>query len=207
MLRRVDMNLDSTRLTLLGSLALLVTACATDPAATDDGFRGGSKADDPYGWSHVVLSSASQVGISVDYVSNFHADTTSYKPTNVDSASPLYANVWGDQLTGDESVRVVLMNYEPLGFDSCDKRQIPYTWAMDLTWQGDHFSANLGEDAEVTRSYLHWDPGTVPFTTRWSGYGGNRPFCQEIAVVVDGEWQVDPVSNGHNFSFDMYAAH
>lgn len=167
---------------------------------SDDGFRGGDKSDDPWGWSHIVRASADGIGVSVDYVSNFHEDRESYKPTNVDEASPLYANVWGDQLTGDEAVRVVLMNYE-----RCDKGFIPYVYTLDLAWEGDHFSGNVGRDAAVERSYLKWEPGTVQFTTRWSGYGGNRPWCQEIAVVIDDNWLVDPSSQGHNFGFDMYA--
>lgn len=180
---------------------LLLVGCATEPTSEDDGFRAGNKADDPYGWSHVVLESEAGIGMSIDYVSNYSPDTTSYKPTHVDRASPLYANVWGAELTGDEDVRVVLMNYE-----RCQKSVIPYTYTVDLTWQGDHFTANVGKDAEITRSYYRWAPGTVSFDTRWSGYGGEHVFCQELAVVVDGEWQVDPASRGHNFSFDMFAA-
>jgi hypothetical protein len=180
---------------------VLLVGCATEMTEVDDGFRAGSKADDPSGWSHVVLGSDTGIGISVDYVSHFVPDNTSYKPTHVDYADPVYANVWGDQLTGEEEVRVVLMNYE-----RCEKRAVPFTYTVDLAWQGDHFSANVSRDAQIDRSYLHWQPGTVQLTTRWSGYGGNHPFCQEIAVVVDGTWLVDPISRGNNFSFDLYAA-
>jgi len=177
-----------------------LVGCATEPTASDDGFRAGSKADDPSGWSHVVLRSADQVGISIDYVSNLQ-ESHDYKPTNVDFADPLYANVWGAQLTGDEAVRVIVMNYE-----RCERQVIPYAYALDLQWYGDHFSGDIAHDASIERSYLKFAPGSQRFETRYSGYAGNHPWCQDIAVVIDGVWQVDPVSNGHNFQFDMFAA-
>jgi hypothetical protein len=178
---------------------ILLVGCGTEPAA-DDGFRAGSKADDPSGWSHVVLGSSDGLGISVDYVNQFLKDS-SFEPRHLDLADPVYANLWGDGLTGDEEVRVVLMNYE-----LCDKQVAPYTFAVDLGWQGDHFSANLGRDAAISRSDLEWSPGSIAFDLRWSGYGGDFSFCQELAVVVDGRWLVDPVSDSNNFTFDMYAA-
>ncbi len=76
----------------------------------DDGFRGGSKADDPSGWSHVVHKSADDVGISIDYVSHYIEDHE-YKPINTDEADPVYANVWGQGLSEANAVRVVFMNY------------------------------------------------------------------------------------------------
>jgi hypothetical protein len=176
----------------------MLVGCATE-SAEDDGFLGGNKADDSSGWSHVVLRSDNGIGISVDYVSHFIEDRVNYKPTHVDKADPVYANVWGDALTGDERVRVVFMNYE-----MCWKTSVPFTYTIDLVWQGDHFSANVSRDAKLTRSYL--EPWSREVTTRWSGYGGNHPWCQEIAVVVDDTWLVDPVTRGHNFGFDMFAA-
>jgi hypothetical protein len=178
---------------------VLLVGCATEMTA-DDGFRGGAKADDPFGWSHIVLQSDDGIGISVDYVSHYIEDHTSYKPTNVDKADPVYANVWSDSFTGHENVRVVFMNYE-----TCWKTSVPYAYTIDLAWHEDHYSANISQDAPIERSYLHWSPGTQPITTRWSGYGGNHPWCQEVSVVVDGTWLVDPISHRNNFSFDMYA--
>ena len=185
----------------LTTLLVILVGCTADPgAAPDDGFYAG-KADDPSGWSHAGVKSADGINVSIDYVSHYRPDTTSYKPTHVDVADPVYANVWAANLTGDEHVRVVFMNYE-----RCERSVVPYTYTIDLEWYGDHFSANVGKDAAITRSYLSWQPGTMPITTRWSGYGGNHPFCQEVAVVIDDKWLVDPVSNGNNFKIDMYAA-
>jgi hypothetical protein len=180
------------------SLAMLV-GCATEMPVDDDGFRRGSKADDASGWSHAVLGSAEGIGISIDYVSHFY-ESHDYKPTHVDSADPVYANVWADQFTGDEAVRVVFMNYE-----RCEKSYVPYTYSLDLTWYGDHFSGDLSHDAAIERSYLKFPAGTHRIDTRWSGYGGNHPFCQEVAVVVDDKWLVDPLSSGNNFKIDMFA--
>ncbi len=183
------------------ALAVVLVGCATESAdTTDDGFRGGLKADDPSGWSHVLLKSAEGTGVSIDYVSHY-IESHDYKPTNVDYADPVYANVWGDNLTGDEAVRVVFMNYE-----FCDRRVVPYTYTLDLHWFGDHFSGNLSHDATIERSYLKFPSGSQRINTRFSGYGGNHPWCQDIAVVVDGVWQTDPLAHGNNFQFDMYAA-
>src|SRR5262245_40691261 len=88
------------------AFTLFSVGCAADAAVDDDGFRAGAKADDPYGWSHVVLHSDDGIGVSVDYVSHYR-ESHEYKPTNVDWADPVYANVWSDKLTGNESVRVV----------------------------------------------------------------------------------------------------
>jgi hypothetical protein len=190
---------------LVASLVAVVAVvgCATDPASpeVDDGFRLDTKVDDGSGWSHAGVASGAGIGLSIDYVAHYQPDTTSYKPTHVDFADPVYANLWADGLTGDEQVTVVLMNYE-----RCEKQVVPYTYSLDLTWYGDHFSGNLSHDAKITRSYLSWSPGTQRIDTRWSGYGGNHVFCQEVAFVVDGVWQVDPISNRNNFAIDMYAA-
>lgn len=182
-------------------LFVVVAGCASDPSDGDDGFRGGAKADDPSGWSHAVLASDDGTGLSLDYVSHFYYDSVSYKPTHVDRADPLYANVWGDALTGNEAVRVVFMNYE-----RCEKSVVPYTYTLDLVWWGDHFSGNISHDAAITRSYYSWPAGSQKIDTRWSGYGGNHPFCQEVAVVIDDVWLVDPITRGHNFSVDLYQA-
>ncbi len=192
------------------AMASLTAACSSsDPSSSQpgqsghgeyDGFHAGSKADDPYGWSHVVLEASAGIGVGVDYVSKYHQDTVSYKPTNVDWAAPLYVNIWGSALTGNESVRVVLMNFE-----AC-QTVAPYTYIIDLGWYDDHFSGNVLEDAEIERGPVQYEPGTVQFTTRWSGYGGDRPFCQELAFVVDGTWFGDPAKGGNNFTFDMHAA-
>jgi len=178
-------------------LPLFLVACATGPDAADDGFRHGSKADDPWGWSHVVLESGQGNGFSVDYISTYERDSRSYKPTNVDHASPLYVNVWGEELTGAESVRVVVSNRE-----SCSQTILPDVYTVDLTWYEDHFSADLLHEGTVDRPFQRYDDR---FITRKSGYAGDDQWCQSAAVVIDGTWQTDPIGGKNEFNFDLYA--
>jgi hypothetical protein len=177
------------------TLLFLAAGCGDQGPVEEQAGSPGGKADDA--WHHVVLESTDHTRINIDFVRNFLPDTTSYKPTDVFTADPAYVNVRSDNLTGTGQVRVVLNNYE-----RCELEVIPYSYALDLTWQGDHFSGNLN-DATMNRSYLKF-PSAETLKIRMQGYGGIFSYCQDIAVVIDGNWLTDPISQIHNFSFNLF---
>jgi hypothetical protein len=145
------------------------------------------------GWSHITLHN-SGTNINIDYVIQKTGGGT-YKPDYFYFSSPLYINVSGSQLTGQEKVRVVLNNH-PATYGSA-----PVTYTLDLIWHGDHFSGEL-DNAEVNQGHLKIGKGKFhPLLVRRDGYGGAYTFEQDMAVAIDGRW----IKNGpHNFEVRLF---
>lgn len=150
-------------------------------------------------WSHINLRSADQTSINVDYVPHFLSDT-SHKPTNIYTADPIHINVMGSRLTGAQHVRVIVSNYE---VTPENQWYLEAMYTLDLTWCGHHYTGELRE-AKLSRSHIPID--YKPMTIRRQGYGGITSFTQDLSVVVDGVWLQDPISQSHNFKFNLFSA-
>jgi hypothetical protein len=154
-------------------------------------------------WSHVQFlmenhsrNQIHEATVNVDYIVETEWDK-GYKPQHRNLARPLYVNVNGHGLDGNQKVRAVLNNYE--GTDFSRYFTVPLTYVWDLTWQGNHYSGEIGS-AHVNRS--HYDYGSAaihPLEIFSWGYGGNRHFHQTLSIVVDGEWLKVPASLDNDY--------
>lgn len=125
-------------------------------------------------WKHVSLVAADGTRITVDYsVLDLGGSVI---------ATPVWVNVEG---ANAGKVRVVLMNYYFFPNGSLKLRD---TQQIDLKYAGG--SRFTGELQKVLLS-----EGTYM-------YGGNL-FRQELAVMVNGQWLRDPISNTNNFKFQL----
>jgi len=96
-------------------------------------------------------------------------------------AAPVWVNVEGRNLG---NVRVVLMNY----YVTPGPVMLHDTQQMDLQYAGGiRFSGQFQKVLMSEGTYM---------------YGGNL-YRQELAVVADGKWLRDPVSNTSNFKFQL----
>ncbi len=126
------------------------------------------------GWRHVGLRAEDGTGIKIDF--------NAVSIGNRIMATPVWINVSNSALKGGENVTAVLINY----YDNSN--QIESTQNIVLKYAGDgKFTAQADRIEVLQRSH-----------------NGSIYFCrQEIAVVVDGNWLVDPVTGVHNFKFNM----
>ncbi len=155
-------------------------------------------------WSHAILRSDNSIpaDISVDFERS-DCTTNSDKPADISTATDIYVNVSRPGLKPTDTVRVVLANYAD--FKGNSNSQLPPSTStnasitVDLAYQPDgHFSAKLSQD----------------FLLNSNSYGGITTTRQDIAVVIDGEWQTDPAQPQQktdpsvlkNFHTDMYGA-
>jgi hypothetical protein len=110
--------------------------------------------------------------------------TVSYVPLDLGGetvAAPAWVIVSSPRLRGTEKIRAVIMTYYDL--PSVGGSTLTDTQTLDLKYSPyGSFSAQA---------------------QKLSMFGVGFSFRQEIAVVVDGRWLVDPVSGSHNFKFKM----
>ncbi|MCX5786400.1 MAG: hypothetical protein NTX59_12000 [Elusimicrobia bacterium] len=127
-------------------------------------------------WKNIRLNAADGSSIMI-----------AYNPLSLGSeiiAAPLWITVANPKFTGTEKVRAVIMNYYDSSVMAANTLQ--GTQNIDLKYNGQTFQAE-GQRVQIMESHI--------------GYGYN--FRQEIAVVVDGNWLIDPVNGTHNFKFKM----
>lgn len=154
-------------------------------------------------WSHISLLSEDGVKVSVDYIANYHHDS-SYKPTHTYTADEVHINVSSEEIGPEVRVTAVLINYESGHSYFGESHSLPWTYELiDLNWQETgHFSGKL-TDANVSRSYMNYDY-YHPIVIKTFGYGGTQYFHQEVAIVMNGQWLVDPISQSHNFKINLF---
>lgn len=129
------------------------------------------------GWRHVKFTAADGTGITVDY--------SVQDLTGSVIAAPVWINVSGGNFNNVGNVRVVLMNYY---FFPNGPVKLHDTQQLDLKYSGGpRFTGQFQKVLMSEGTYM---------------YGGNI-FRQELAVVVDGKWLRDPVSNTNNFKFQL----
>lgn len=127
-------------------------------------------------WKHVQLTAADGTSITVDYLVQDLAGSV--------IAAPVWVNVSGRNFNNVGNVRVLLINY----YLTSGPIQLEDTQQLDLKYSGGYrFTGQLQKVLMSEGTYM---------------YGGNI-FRQELAVVVDGKWLRDPVSNTSNFKFQL----
>lgn len=137
------------------------------------------------------------VRFAVDY-----RDLSSDKPNQVWLANPILIGVEGRRLTGAERVRVVLVSRErqvgSCGVASFAREHSYFVdlsnergslFVGDLAKNGVFMGRDENEPAEHQLPVIHAEGYCYNVV--------NDGF--EIAVVVNGQWLVDPVSRSHNF--------
>lgn len=129
------------------------------------------------GWKHANVQAAGGEKIAVDYQLHGWAEKT--------IASPIWVNISAGSFNGSERIGAVLLNY--YDGSGMPAGQLQSSQRLDLVYAGGGRYTAAAQPVVVSESHI--------------GYGYN--FRQEIAVVVDGKWLVDPVSGGHNFKFGM----
>ncbi len=124
-------------------------------------------------WKHVKLTASDGTRITVDYSVLDLAGSV--------IAAPVWVNVEGGKLG---NVRVVLMNY----YVTQGPVMLHDTQQIDLKYSGGvRFTGQFQKVLMSEGTYM---------------YGGNL-YRQELAVVADGKWLRDPVSNTSNFKFQL----
>jgi hypothetical protein len=104
---------------------------------------------------------------------------------------------WISGASANKNIRAVLLAFcTPSGMGA----EMPaYQQQLDVSYT--HLSSGAGFGYEVQLATLGQQVDHVPmFMTSIAGANHCR---QELAVVVDGTWLVDPVNQTHNFRFDL----
>jgi len=132
-------------------------------------------------WKHAQLVSAEGVAIDVDYTVKSDTFNGCYKCTLFTRSDALWINVTAPNLSEGDKVRAVLVNKGKFATAS-DVIHFE-TKEIDLTYAGNgRFTADAG-------SLRIWG----------SGYAGAETFTLEVALVVNGTWLKDPMSQTNNF--------
>ncbi len=136
--------------------------------------------------------------------------SNSNKPSSVDYAQPVQFTVKrGRELGPSDQVRVVLINREYFtGYCGLSSYNRDPHYVIDLNYHGG-MEAFVGT-FESARLILNG--AEVPLRredqrvqVRANGYCYNLVTAPELAVVVNGQWQTDPINGTHNFKFDFLA--
>lgn len=141
-------------------------------------------------WKHVNLQSSDGTKIAIDYQAQQEAFSGCYKCTIDTKTTAAWINVSAPNLGANDTVHAVVLNFR-LGNHSYAQPEV-----VELN------------DYHID---LHWDENAQKFTATLpalsiyrTGYPGTWKFRQEIAIVVNGQWLNDPMSNTHNFKFSLY---
>jgi|GEM_PF-5711260 len=122
------------------------------------------------------LLASDGTGLMMEYILRSADGETIADPFRVTASLP--------RPKGTEKIRVVIMTY----YDSSNMpaNTLLETQNIDLEFDGQVFRG-VGRGVKLSESHI--------------GYGYN--YRHEIAVVVDGVWLTDPVSDSHNFRFKL----
>ncbi|MBX9769377.1 MAG: hypothetical protein K2X47_19025 [Bdellovibrionales bacterium] len=152
------------------------------------------------------LKSESGVEIRLDYRVS-QVVSNSNKPSAYTYAQPVYLTIRHPQLKSSDKVRVVLINRENFigscGFPSYTKD--PH-YILDLEYRAGQKSFV----AEFSQARILLDGKEVPLQPKdrflqlnVNSYCNSVKTAQEIAVVINGLWQTDPVNKTPNFKVQM----
>ena len=145
-------------------------------------------------WKHLSLTSTESNQIQIDYQLKQDSFDGCYKCTLYTRALPLWINVSGPRINSGSQVRAVVLS----------KQFYPYNSYFDLkTYALDLVDAGGGRFTAELNTAQFDGPGPVGIRTAGSGYGGTFRYVNEIAIVIDGVWQVDPLNGSSNFLIDL----
>lgn len=137
-------------------------------------------------WNHRTLYSAAGTQIKIDFNIEVEEFSGCYK-CNLDTrAKNLWVNIIDTDLTSNDQVRIIFLNKEYSSYRNPGEFYLQ-TIELDLEFaENGRFTGPLGS-----------------LTIYSSGYGGTFHYAQEIAIVINGEWLLDPISNTNNFSLKL----
>ncbi|HEX4925483.1 MAG TPA: hypothetical protein VFV50_15425, partial [Bdellovibrionales bacterium] len=150
----------------------------------------------------------SRQGNEIRFEYDVHSNVSnSNKPSSFSYAKPLRIIVTGPNLRHTDRIRVVLINYEKTtgscGLPSYERD--PH-YVIDLSYYG-RFGAWVGsmEDARIILNgrEVPLQPHDRRLFLESRSYCSDTRTRLEVAVVINGEWQVDPVNGTHNFQVKL----
>ncbi len=151
----------------------------------------------PDEWSHFQLKSEQGLHLSIDFqLSRKIESDCAYSCPTIMVARNIWFNLRGNSLRPSDKVSVVFMNY----YNSRNNQGAVRTpLSIPLWWDAssDKFTGRLKEPGhpQADHQVVVWTSGFGIETTQYR---------QEVAIVVNGEWQVDPMNGTHNFKFQMF---
>jgi hypothetical protein len=164
-----------------------VTGCSGTAPSGEVPAAVGDKADSA--WCHLTFDSVEGANVRVDYV--FARQQTSQEI--LQTANPVWVNVSSPRFDGSEKVRVWIGDsgyVNKMGYDTSKEfhelQRYPDT-QLDLSPSEDSTRAT----GQVS--------GALRVSEYWIGDDQAEEHAHEFAVVIDGEWQTDPISGSHNF--------
>ena len=154
-------------------------------------------------WRQSRLKSADGVEITVDY-QIVHDYYMSNKPTITFKLSPVIINV--SSAKAGANIRAVLLNN--VKASGCGRHPYWYQEAamVDLKSAPEgHQYANLTSEGRRRRTFgTEFDEPVGPLALAVLPYCmADVSFGQELGIVVDGHWLIDPVSGSTNFKLDL----
>ena len=155
-------------------------------------------------WHHTTVRSSQNTTIAMDikphftrYRDEWTVGSSTYSEERADwIGQPLWFNISNPAFTGNEHVHAVFILKRDANAD-CNNYEDCGVFEFDLTYAGGgRFTAEWqnGNPIWVRQQFTRSD-GSKTLSTN----------AEEIAVVVDGDWQDDPISGSHNFRFDLGA--
>lgn len=135
------------------------------------------------------LRSVENANISLEY-GKAYEQTNSNKPTSMVSTEGLSINVERSDLNEGDNVRAVFQNKKTFKGNSNSNYRTDFNndvQIVDLKYVGEgKFTAPL-QDVILSSN----------------GYSGNLFTAQECSLVINGEWQDDPMNASHNFQMNL----
>lgn len=181
--------------------SLILTACGTSPGALP-------LAGDVVGKGTAELRSAQGLALRLTW-DKVYENRSSNKPDYITYANPIQVSVNGP-LAADAKLRLVFRNkVRTIGQCGLPNKYDVYEYDLDLRATGQNtFAGELNSEGRIL-----WGIGSerkmepvgwrLPVISH-DGYCFNEVSeGQEVSLVVNGEWQVDPINNTHNFQIDL----
>ena len=175
---------------LLAAFGSLAFGCATDAHPDDPAYAldGTGKADSA--WCHVNFDSVEGSNIRVDY----QIQSTTVQANFIRTATPLWLNVQHASLTTATGVHVWSGDQQ---WDSAEgyAESAKYN---ELVSGGPDSNIDLYRSEDATRFTGQLTAG-LPISNYTNGDDEAWMHAHQFAVVIDSEWQTDPISGSHNF--------
>ncbi|MEI8348199.1 MAG: hypothetical protein WCG27_12080 [Pseudomonadota bacterium] len=159
--------------------------------------------------NYLILKSSENNHVQISY-SPYTYLYNSNRPSSSLYAASLKILVSGPSVTTSSKIRVILLNYRQTegqcGVPNSSDR-IVYRMDLSVVSGRGVFQGIFSDDAEVFFDNDRWykvsqyaDPGLLVYT---NGYCYNTYANTEVAVVIDGVWQTDPVNGSNNFKVNF----
>ena len=174
---------------VVAALTTLAVGCATEPTADDPAYSLSDSGKADSGWSHLDFTSVEGASIRVDY----QIASSQVGDQYLETATPLWINVQRASLEAANGVHVWIGDESWIskeGYDNSAKYnelQVNADASLDLYRSDDatRFTGQLANGLAASN-----------FT---NGDDEAWYHAHQFAIVIDNEWQTDPISGTHNF--------